>query len=93
MLAFLLVSPDSGKSDTNNFSRSRIPFGCLHPASPLNLRPEFATEVEETPMKLSDVFLRGLKSGDSVQKHFDGGGLYLHVSSTGGKLWRMAYHF
>ena len=44
-------------------------------------------------MKLTDVFLRGLKAGDSVQKHADGGGLYLHVSPTGGKLWRMAYRF
>ena len=44
-------------------------------------------------MKLTDVFLRGVKAGDSVQKHSDGGGLYLHVSPTGGKLWRMAYRF
>ncbi len=31
-------------------------------------------------MKLSDTFLRGLKTNGKVQKHSDGGGLYLHVS-------------
>ena len=44
-------------------------------------------------MKLTDVFVRGLKAADKVQKHSDGGGLYLYVSPTGGKLWRMGYRF
>jgi integrase len=44
-------------------------------------------------MKLTDTFLRGLKPTGKVQKHSDGGGLYIHVSPTGGKLWRMAYSF
>ena len=44
-------------------------------------------------MKLTDVFLRGLKADGKVQKHFDGGGLYMFVSPSGGKLWRMAYRF
>jgi len=43
--------------------------------------------------KLTDTFLRNLKTTGKVQKHSDGGGLYIHVSSTGGKLWRMAYSF
>jgi len=43
--------------------------------------------------KLTDTFLRGLKATGKIQKHSDGGGLYIHVSSTGGKLWRMAYSF
>ncbi len=44
-------------------------------------------------MKLTDTFLRGLKATGKVQKFADGGGLYIHVSPTGGKLWRMAYSF
>lgn len=44
-------------------------------------------------MKLTDTFLRSLKPTGKVQKHSDGGGLYIFVSSTGGKLWRMAYRF
>lgn len=44
-------------------------------------------------MKLTDTFLRGLKATDKVQKHSDGGGLYLHISPIGGKLWRMGYRF
>ncbi len=46
-----------------------------------------------TSMKLTDTFLRGLKPTGKVQKYSDGGGLYLHVSPTGGKLWRMGYRF
>ncbi|MCL2123852.1 MAG: integrase arm-type DNA-binding domain-containing protein [Desulfovibrionaceae bacterium] len=44
-------------------------------------------------MKLTDTFLRNLKTTGKVQKHSDGGGLYLQVSPSGGKLWRMAYRF
>jgi integrase len=44
-------------------------------------------------MKLADVFIRSLKPTGKVEKHSDGGGLYLHLSPTGGKLWRMAYRF
>ena len=44
-------------------------------------------------MKLTDTFLRGLKTTGKVQKHSDGGGLYLHVSPVGGKLWRLGYRF
>lgn len=44
-------------------------------------------------MKLTDTFLRGIKTTGKAQKHPDGGGLYLYVSPTGGKLWRMDYRF
>ena len=44
-------------------------------------------------MKLTDVFLRGLKADGKARKYADGDGLYLHFSPTGGKLWRMAYRF
>jgi len=43
--------------------------------------------------KLTDVFLRSLKGTGKVQKHFDGGGLYMYVSPQGGRLWRMDYNF
>ena len=44
-------------------------------------------------MKLTDTLLRSLKATGQVQKKADGGGLYIHVSPSGGKLWRMAYSF
>ena len=44
-------------------------------------------------MRLTDVFLRKVKPTDKVQKHSDGGGLFLQVTPAGGKLWRMAYRF
>jgi len=44
-------------------------------------------------MKLTDTFLRGIKATGKAQKHPDGEGLYLFVSPTGGKLWRMDYRF
>ena len=44
-------------------------------------------------MKLSDAFLRAVKPTGKAQKVSDGGGLYLYVSPSGGKLWRMDYRF
>ncbi|MDR0453246.1 MAG: tyrosine-type recombinase/integrase [Deferribacteraceae bacterium] len=44
-------------------------------------------------MKLNNAFLQGLKTTGKAQKHFDGGGLYIHVSPQGGKLWRLSYRF
>lgn len=44
-------------------------------------------------MALTDVAIRALKSGDSVTKLSDGGGLQLWVTPAGGKLWRLAYRF
>jgi hypothetical protein len=48
--------------------------------------------------KLTDTFLRSVKPTGKVQKHFDGGGLFIHVTatgspSTGGMLRRMGYRF
>lgn len=46
---------------------------------------------QSTP--LSDVKIKRLKPRDKDFKVSDGGGLYLLVKSTGGKLWRLAYRF
>ena len=42
-------------------------------------------------MKFSDAKLRALKSEAKPYKIFDGGGLYIEVSTTGAKLWRLKY--
>jgi len=42
---------------------------------------------------LKDTLLRGLKATGEPKKYSDGGGLYLFVSRTGGRLWRMDYRF
>jgi integrase len=42
---------------------------------------------------LTDVTIRNAKSGTKSVRFFDGAGLYLEVSPTGGKLWRMKYRF
>ncbi len=42
-------------------------------------------------MRLTDVAIRKAKSGDKVIRLFDGGGLYLEVSPSGGKWWRYKY--
>ena len=44
-------------------------------------------------MKLTDTFLRSVKGNGKPQKHADGGGLFLFVTPTGSRLWRMAYRF
>jgi len=44
-------------------------------------------------MPLSDIAIKKAKSSDKKQKMFDGGGLYLEVAPSGGKLWRFKYRF
>lgn len=44
-------------------------------------------------IKLTDTKLKALKPTGKVQKLSDGGGLYIHVSPAGGKLWRLFYRF
>ncbi len=41
--------------------------------------------------KLTDHKVKAIKPGEKVTKHADGGGLYLHVTPAGAKLWRLAY--
>jgi integrase len=42
---------------------------------------------------LSDLRIRKTKPQQKEYKLFDGGGLYLAVTPTGGKIWRMKYRF
>ncbi len=44
-------------------------------------------------MPLSDVQVKTAKPAEKPVRLFDGGGMYLEVSPTGGKLWRMKYRF
>ncbi|MDR1745137.1 MAG: Arm DNA-binding domain-containing protein [Planctomycetota bacterium] len=44
-------------------------------------------------MKLTDRAIVNLKPAGKIHKHFDDGGLYIHVSPSGGKLWRLFYRF
>lgn len=44
-------------------------------------------------MKLADTFIRHVAANGKVQKHSDGGGLFLYVTPTGKKSWRLAYRF
>lgn len=44
-------------------------------------------------MRLSDRIILNLKTTGKIHKHADRGGLFMHVSETGGKLWRMFYRF
>lgn len=42
---------------------------------------------------LNDTKIRTTKSAEKPQKLFDGGGLFLLVTPSGGKLWRLKYRF
>lgn len=42
---------------------------------------------------LNDAQCRAAKPSEKARKLFDGGGLYLFVSPTGAKTWRLAYRF
>ena len=42
-------------------------------------------------MPLTDIQIRNAKPTEKSYKLYDGGGLYLEVAKSGGKLWRMKY--
>ena len=44
-------------------------------------------------MPLTDTFLRAIKTPVKVEKHSDGGGMYLYCTPAGGKHWRFDYRF
>lgn len=44
-------------------------------------------------MPLSDAAVRNSKPSDKAQKLADGGGLFLYVTTSGSKLWRLKYRF
>ena len=44
-------------------------------------------------MPLNDRQINNLKTSEKAQKLSDGGGLYIHLTPQGAKLWRMAYRF
>lgn len=44
-------------------------------------------------MALTDVKVRNAKPSSKPRKMYDGGGLYLEVAPSGGKLWRFKYRF
>ena len=44
-------------------------------------------------MPLTDTTVRTIKPAENPKKLFDGGGLFLLVTPTGGKLWRLKYRF
>jgi len=44
-------------------------------------------------LKLTNIAIKNAKPSDSAVKLSDGGGLYLQVEPTGGKLWRYKYRF
>ena len=43
-------------------------------------------------MKLTDMNIK-TKPGEKTRRLSDGGGLYLQIEPTGGKLWRFKYRF
>jgi integrase len=44
-------------------------------------------------MPLTDTAIRNASAKDKPYRLFDGGGLYLEVAPSGGKLWRLKYRF
>ena len=44
-------------------------------------------------MPLTAIAIQKAKIGDKTLRLFDGGGLYLELTPTGGKWWRLKYRF
>ena len=53
-----------------------------------------ATEPRVAPkMPLTEIAIRKARAGAKPARLFDGGGLYLEISPSGGKWWRLKYRF
>lgn len=57
----------------------------------MNDAPKTAQEAEI--MRLTDKCLKNIKPNNKTLKIFDGGGLYIEVTKSGSKLWRLKYRF
>lgn len=60
--------------------------------------PEYPQNLEATAMPrqiipLTDIKIKAAKAKGKSYKLFDGGGLFLLITPTGGKLWRLKYRF
>ena len=44
-------------------------------------------------MPLTDTTIRTAKPKDKAYKLSDGGGLYIEIATSGGKLWRLKYRY
>jgi len=49
--------------------------------------------MEVKKMSLTDVQIKSLKPSKKPIKKFDGGGLYIHITPAGSKLWRYKYKY
>jgi integrase len=49
--------------------------------------------LEDAPMALTNVRIKRLKPEKKAYKVFDGRGLYMEISPSGGRLWRLKYRF
>ena len=50
-------------------------------------------ELDAPNMALTDTAIRKAKPADKPKRMFDEGGLYVEISVSGGKLWRLKYRF
>jgi len=61
--------------------------------SGVNRPNSFSKYPQVVILALTDTRIRNLKSGDKSFKKADGGGLYVFVTPSGSKLWRLRYRF
>ncbi len=59
----------------------------------VEIRPPYQPEDRDTNMPMTDTACRNAKPAEKPRKLSDGGGLFLHVSVSGGKSWRVAYRY
>jgi len=68
-------------------------FSAIYPQSKLGIPKTEESAMPKRIVPLSDIQVSKAKPKDKDYNLFDGGGLYLLVTTTGGKLWRMKYRF
>ena len=67
--------------------------GAFPGAFPKPLGAFYNCSSEMPPMPLTNIAIRNAKPAGKPVRLFDGGGLYVEISPSGGKLWRWKYRF
>lgn len=87
-----------GYSDTLEIDRidndgPYAPDNCRWVTGRLNRSRRLAPDAADRPGKLDAAKIEELVAGPAAGRHWDGHGLYLHVSRTGSASWRWKYRF
>lgn len=82
---------DTLEIDRINNERGYEPDNCRWVTGRLNRARRLAPNATDRPGRLDTATIEQLVAEPKIGRHWDGGGLYLHISRTGAASWRWKY--